>query len=403
MKMINKTLSIFSIFLMTMWIVGCSNNIPKNDNILHDNNFSFLKTFGSDNYEIGYSLLEKDDLGYILLGTISNYETIIISTDPEGEEEWRHIYSFGPVTLGRKLIKTNDNGYAVVGTIWYNSGNSSIILFKIDSLGILQWYKIFAVSDRNEGFFILQTLDMGFIIGGETCEIKPACNGDVLIIKTDSSGNMIWSSKFDNGGSEYVNSIIELSNFDLLILGSSNSFDVHKYYHTYLLKTDYNGELIWQKTFNYSMTSEGRNIINATDGQYYIFGNYQDATFSTGISIINIDESGSVIWVKKNESENGTLFSEEDVVKCRNSSIALIGLTNYAIAVDAPLPNSDVLLIRIDHEGNIIDEREYGGNLFDAGYSIVECADSEFVVTGLTYSYGIGNGDILFFKTKLFK
>lgn len=59
----------------------------------------------------------------------------------------------------------------------------------------------------------------------------------------------------------------------------------------------------------------------------------------------------------------------------------------------------DVYLVKTDSMGNFQWQKTYGGSDWDFGYSIQQLPDSGFVMCGLTYSYGSGNGNVYVIRT----
>ena len=79
------------------------------------------KSFGSTQYDAGFSVAEGKDGGYAVTGywTGSNGESdfVIIHTDKDGNLLWQKMYNNGVKDWGKSIIATSDGGYTVGGSV----------------------------------------------------------------------------------------------------------------------------------------------------------------------------------------------------------------------------------------------------------------------------------------------
>ena len=64
-----------------------------------------------------------------------------------------------------------------------------LLLIKIDEFGLMQWSQIYGGSDNDYGYSVIQTLDGGYIVTGNTVSYAVGGN-DLWLIKTDDEGNV---------------------------------------------------------------------------------------------------------------------------------------------------------------------------------------------------------------------
>jgi len=61
--------------------------------------------------------------------------------------------------------------------------------------------------------------------------------------------------------------------------------------------------------------------------------------------------------------------------------------------------NSDVYMLKVDNDGNLLWSTTYGGGNIDWGYDVVQTADSGYMIAGYTNSFGTGDYDIYVVRT----
>src|SRR6187455_1681140 len=90
------------------------------------------------------------------------------------------------------MTETNDGNYILIGySNSFGIDSMDICLTKIDSNGNVFWTKTFGTSNNDYSSSITLLDDGGFLIGGST-QYSIAGGTDIYLIRTDSSGNLLW-------------------------------------------------------------------------------------------------------------------------------------------------------------------------------------------------------------------
>jgi len=191
-----------------------------------------------------------------------NFERTYIGV-PYMEENstFENFSTFGEQTDQRLLVKEiqpimpSALGFAIIGTNATPVGdNSNMFFVRVDKRGnIIEGSERYfdaasgqtssaTSSTQDIGETLTATHDNNLVFGG-TFESTPAVgNGgsDILLIKTDIQGNIIWKKIIGGTGNETISSIRELESGDLLICGTNNLSGLTS---VFLIRTDSNGEL----------------------------------------------------------------------------------------------------------------------------------------------------------------
>ena len=94
---------------------------------------------------------------------------------------------------GNSLQQTTDGGYIVVGTTSsFGVGIKDVYLIKTDSTGDTLWTKTFGGMAVDQGFAVSQTTDGGYILAGSAYDSGFGVWNNYLI-KTDAIGDTIWT------------------------------------------------------------------------------------------------------------------------------------------------------------------------------------------------------------------
>jgi hypothetical protein len=104
------------------------------------------RTFGSAGGDIGYSIQQVSDSGYILAGAGSGggfnhlFDVYLVKRNAGGDSLWERYFGGTGDDLGRSVRQTSDGGYILAGsTNSEGAGGIDAYLVKTDSAGIPQW------------------------------------------------------------------------------------------------------------------------------------------------------------------------------------------------------------------------------------------------------------------------
>jgi hypothetical protein len=314
-----------------------------------------------------------------------------VAQAPNDWWEWFKTFGGSGNDEGWSVQQTSDGGFVIVGaTASLGAGKTDVWLIKTDASGNREWDRTFGGSDDDWGISVQQTSDGGFILVGWT-ESFGAGGADVWLIKTDANGNKLWDRTFGGSGSDWGISVQQTRDGGFVIVGATESFGAGD---VWLIKTDANGNKLWDRTFGGSGLDWGSSVQQTSDGGFIIVG--RTWSFGAGLAdvwLIKTDASGNREWDRT--FGGGDRDVGLSVQQTSDGGFIIVGWTESFGAGGA-----DVWLIKTDANGNKLWDRTFGGSGSDWGLSVQQTSDGGFIIVGYTESFGAGDYDVLLIKSR---
>jgi len=268
----------------------------------------WTKHYNLNERELFCSGIQTSDGGYIITGlTTKPYPVLdnifLLKTDSNGDSLWSHEYGENKDDIGLSVQQTTDGGYVVIGRTESFSETRDVYLIKTDSLGEVIWDKTFGDDHENSGRSVIQTSDNGFFLATNTMIFGSGFSW-IDLIKTDSVGNIEWTTTFDNEDDDAARSAQLTNDGGFIITGLSeadnNISDV------LLLKTSENGDIEWVRTYgDRELIERGNCVQQTTDGGYVIVGSKETADNDFDVYLIKTDSYGDTLWTRTFGGDNG--------------------------------------------------------------------------------------------------
>ena len=220
------------------------------------------------------------------------------------------------------------------------------------------WNETIGGTKDDEAFAIAKTTDGGYIVAAETTSFG-AGGWDIWLLKLDTNGNLQWNKTYGGPGTDYVNYVIQTSDGGYLTSGPTNSFG-NGGFDMMLLKTDSSGNMQWNKTFGTKQDEYSYGVTQTTDGGYIAIGGnsstfFVNGTGSVDVFLVKTDASGNLQWTKPYVSADGMGIGF-NVIQTSDTSYVFCSAGLYGAG------EHDYGLTKIDAQGNVQWFKTYGGN-----------------------------------------
>jgi len=311
----------------------------------------------------------------------------LVRTASNGDVVWNSTYSGNlPLNGTYSIDRTNANalvecsagGFALAGdAIVVDSDTDArhpeMWLVRTDAAGNHLWNRTYGEGGLGG---IVECSDGGFTLVGTTERSGVAGRCDYYLARTDADGNLLWEHTYGGVECDHARDLAGCSDGGFAIVGSSYSYGSDS--QVLLVRTDSEGNLLWVQTYGGPDYDSGNCFLELDDG-FLIVGE----TEAEGLRIIRTDADGNMIWVRRYlgyavwRRPAATGFGES-VVKCRNGGFAIAGYGRSSLGIGGGW------LLRIDDSGNILWDQLFPRTDRDEFYALVESSEGGFVVAGQT-------------------
>jgi len=351
---------------------------------------TFERAIEGDFDDYGFSVQQTLEGGYVLAGQTESFggawmDACLIKTDSVGETLWVRIYGDGGWDRAHSVQQTSDSSFIITG--WKDIGGGwglDIWLIKTDPSGDTLWTGISEVGNDDWGFSVQETEDNGYIIGGGGA-------GGMRLAKTDSVGTFDWIRVYGDVASEEGNCAQQTSDGGYVIVGWTESFGAGAE-DVYLVRTDSVGDTVWTRTYGGTECERGYSVLQTSDGGYIVAG--WTESFGTGsldVWLIRTDSLGDTLWAR---TYGGTGLDYGRSLRATDDGGYIIAGYTWSFGAG----RFDAYLVKTDSLGNTLWDRTYGSPWQDYAYSVQQTSDNGYIIAGSTVLGG-GGDDFYLIKT----
>ncbi len=253
------------------------------------------------------------DGGYVIVGFTPQGNTLpqpptnvwIAKLDPSGNAQWQQALGSSVSAQAYSVQQTSDGGYVLAGY----SGQSGILVVKLDSSGNVNWQTTYSAPiptgslNGDFGYSVIQTSDGGYLVAGKVN--TQLAEG----LKLSSSGGLQWAKAYaESGTTSQFSSVLQTSDGSLVFAGYLDNASMYEPYSSWLVKTDSSGNVLWQKT--YGATGEDRQfqgVALTSDGGFVATGwTLQYGGGQLEIYVVRTDSSGNINTCADVQSTTGS-------------------------------------------------------------------------------------------------
>ena len=413
-----------------IFFCGCvkSEFIITNKNYELDN----IKTFGGSDDDEANDIINTSDGGFMVIGSSKSNDgliqkkmdlesdIILMKFDSDKSIEWVKNYGGSRDDRGQSVVEVSGIGYALLGYSMSNDGDASrnegfhdnwVIL--IDSIGNIIWEKSYGFSGHDHAYNIIKTKDGNLFFNGfldvtasrglgSTEKVEKSIKhgvGEFWCHKIDLDGNILWRKYFGGTNNDRSYDSIETADGDFIIVGSSESSDndissPKGSYDIWVIKLSSNGDFLWERSYGGSKYETANSIIQSSDKKIHILGSTlsddKDISFQMGSSdvyLLTLDSDGNLL---SGQTFGGSNFDMGKKIEIDNKDN--LWLTGYSRSLDFDLSfnkgKNDAVLIQLSKNRILKKVLAIGAEGEDIANSLIHFNENEIIVAGYSDSRG---------------
>jgi len=257
-------------------------------------------------------------------------------------------------------------------------------------IGKVKWSRTFGGSSYENARDVVVDSSNNIWMAGSTGTYG-AGSSDIYLVKTDGTGNKLFSKTYGTAKSESGYGIAVANDGSALVVGEHT--DKYKNYNIFAIKVSPNGKKLWERSYGGRKSDAPRAVITSYDKGFIIAG-YSDNGYNG--YIIKVDQSGNLLWEKEKRYSKTESDSFSDLIALPDGGALLGG--SYSPNPSGETYQSDIFLIRIDRNGKQKWSRVYGRNKTEYLHALKYTVDEGVLLAGETKSRGAGSSDMYLIK-----
>ena len=321
-------------------------------------------------FDGGYDICQTTDSNFVVVGYTRNPNYLIyaIKLNAFGDTIWSRVISSNSLSnkTAYSVANTPDGGCVLTGE------SDSIFITKLNISGEVVWTNYYGNSNGEIGYCINYTSDNKILVSGS----------GGLILKADSTGNLIWKKYYNAERLNYIDTALEdgyiVTGYIKLNSDTSKAL---------LIKIDTSGNLIWQSVFRINNSTSAVALCKIKDsyllaGRTNLFGNIKENF------ILKTDANGNELFKKIFKSDISEYFNDLKII---NVNKFIICMERDSLIGFPPVFSSKVIII--DSLGDILNEKSFnygGGHYLN---SILLLKNQNYIFTGTSRPVSFGGID----------
>lgn len=310
---------------------------------------------------------------------------VVLAAYSNAQVTWRYAYGAFDNDRASVVRVVNEDLYFVAGSTGsFGAGASDIYLVALNALGVPQWSRTIGGIGVETAQDLIILADGGSMIVGSTSS-QGAGGYDGYLVRTDANGDMLWERTFGGTDWDLLNDIKQVSEDRFLLTGQTYS-NGQTAGSGWIMLVDATGEAVWSQAVLCGPGTNGYATASTDDGGFVCTGSISDPNEPSDAFVAKYDAAASLEWMYRYGGDS--LDIGRDIVATMDGGYSIMGSTrSYSNWVEA-------YHLKIDGQGVEQWYRHWGQINDQEAYEHIETAQGGFASIGYTRTTGGGGKDM---------
>lgn len=358
--------------------------------LFYFSNYSYAQNqkYGGLKNDIPSSIAITENGQIVLAGFTKNFDdgsdqAYVMKLNQNGDVLWENTYGNKYFDRFYDVCINKDKSVVLTGETWLGFGDQygpgQMIMVHLDPDGNLLKHKSFYLYHRDFGMAVKEVVNGGHIVVGFTKSMTDIY-GDIMVVRVNQDLDTLWMRVLGDPFSvDYGFDVIE-NEAGFMIFGSLGGFfkSVQSDFRTeksriYVAQISKQGELIWQKKFGGGGHNWVEQVVANNDGIYMIGCTQSMGNGSFDMLLMKIDQEGDSLW---SESFGGVFYEQGRSIVIQEDRIYFGGQKKK----DTEEIGSEIYLVCTDLDGMLIWEKTISSSESDQLKEMVLSPDGNSIL-----------------------
>jgi hypothetical protein len=249
------------------------------------------RVMGGPGLDYTWQVVETHDGQFMLVGRYDG-QFCVLKLASNGDSLWLRTYGAGE---GIGIIETSDHHYVAIGCVPDNGWDWLIV--KINSAGDSLWRRQYGGSGQDQGNVVRETADGGLVAGGPTSSFgHGSFDGEMMRLEQD--GTKTWDSCYGGSGLDWIYDLQITGDGGIIAVGGYNATPPHWSNGDLLIvRADSTGNTLWTRNYAGPYSVVGR-LVATEDGGYVIPGDTRSEESGQDFLLWKISAVGDTLWTR---------------------------------------------------------------------------------------------------------